>query len=65
MVLFAALTLVGLIEHGFPVWIAILVTLAVMVAGIGHIAGSGMRAPPGLHLLPRAAWEAHITLHPG
>src|SRR5262245_6356221 len=31
MVLFAALTLVGMIEHGAPVWLAILLTLAVMV----------------------------------
>ncbi len=32
MVLFAALTLVGLMEHGMPVWAAIIFTLAVMVA---------------------------------
>jgi branched-chain amino acid transport system permease protein len=32
MVLFAALTLVGLIEHGLPVWLAIVISLAVMVA---------------------------------
>jgi branched-chain amino acid transport system permease protein len=32
MVLFAALTLVGLMEHGAPVWIAIVLTLVVMVA---------------------------------
>ena len=32
MVLFAALTLVGLIEHGVPVIIAIFLTAAVMVA---------------------------------
>ncbi len=32
MVLFAALTLVGLMEHGVPVWAAILFTLGVMVA---------------------------------
>ena len=32
MVLFAALTLVGLIEHGLPVWLAIIASLAVMVA---------------------------------
>jgi branched-chain amino acid transport system permease protein len=30
MVLFAALTLVGLMEHGAPVWLAFLLTLAVM-----------------------------------
>ena len=32
MVLFAALTLVGLIEHGLPIWLAFIVTLAVMAA---------------------------------
>ena len=32
MVLFSALTLVGLIEHGLPVWLAIVITLAAMVA---------------------------------
>ncbi len=32
MVLFSALTLVGLIEHGLPVWLAIVCTVAVMVA---------------------------------
>jgi branched-chain amino acid transport system permease protein len=32
MVLFAALTLVGLMEHGLPVWLAIPATIAVMVA---------------------------------
>lgn len=32
MVLFAALTLVGLIEHGLPIWGALLVTVAVMGA---------------------------------
>ena len=31
MVLFAALTLVGLMEHGVPVWLAIILTMAVMV----------------------------------
>ena len=30
MVLFAALTLVGLMEHGVPVWLAIILTIAVM-----------------------------------
>jgi len=30
MVLFAALTLVGLMEHGAPVWLALILTLAVM-----------------------------------
>jgi branched-chain amino acid transport system permease protein len=32
MVLFAALTLVGLIEHGLPIWAALLGTLVVMAA---------------------------------
>ena len=32
MVLFAALTLVGLMEHGVPVWLALALTMAVMVA---------------------------------
>ena len=32
MVLFAALTLVGLMEHGVPVWLALILTTAVMVA---------------------------------
>jgi branched-chain amino acid transport system permease protein len=32
MVLFAALTLVGLMEHGVPVWLALILTVAVMVA---------------------------------
>jgi branched-chain amino acid transport system permease protein len=31
MVLFAALTLVGLMEHGVPVWLALILTVAVMV----------------------------------
>lgn len=31
MVLFAALTLVGLMEHGVPIWLAILLSLAIMV----------------------------------
>jgi branched-chain amino acid transport system permease protein len=31
MVLFAALTLVGLIEHGLPIWLAMIVTMAIMV----------------------------------
>lgn len=33
------------------------VTLAVMAAGIGHIAGAGAAAPPGVHVLPRPVWE--------
>ena len=32
MVLFAALTLVGLIEHGVPVWLALILTMLVMIA---------------------------------
>jgi branched-chain amino acid transport system permease protein len=36
MVLFAALTLVGLMEHGAPVWIAIVLTLVVMV-GVAYL----------------------------
>ena len=32
MVLFAALTLVGLMEHGVPVWLALIITVVVMVA---------------------------------
>ena len=32
MVLFAALTLVGLMEHGAPVWLALIVTVLVMIA---------------------------------
>jgi branched-chain amino acid transport system permease protein len=31
MVLFAALTLVGLMEHGVPVWLALILTVAVMI----------------------------------
>ena len=31
MVLFAALTLVGLMEHGVPIWLAMILTVAVMV----------------------------------
>src|SRR5437667_12525490 len=31
MVLFAALTLVGLMEHGLPVWLALVITTAVMI----------------------------------
>ncbi len=32
MVLFAALTLVGLIEHGAPIWLALILTMVVMIA---------------------------------
>ncbi|MCH8924600.1 MAG: branched-chain amino acid ABC transporter permease [Proteobacteria bacterium] len=32
MVLFAALTLVGLMEHGAPVWLALILTVMVMIA---------------------------------
>ena len=31
MVLFAALTLVGLMEHGLPVWLALVITTLVMI----------------------------------
>ncbi len=36
------------------------VTLAVMVAGIGHIVGEGVRQKPGVHILPRQVWERVI-----
>ncbi len=32
MVLFSALTLVGLIEHGVPIWLALILTMVVMIA---------------------------------
>jgi adenosylhomocysteinase len=32
------------------------VTLAAMIAGIGHIVGAGQGEAPGVHMLPRAAW---------
>ena len=32
MVLFAALTLVGLMEHGFPIWAALISTIIVLIA---------------------------------
>ena len=32
------------------------VTLAVLVRGIGHIAGDRAPAPPGVHDLPASAW---------
>lgn len=37
------------------------VTLAVMASGIGHIAGAGEGAKPGVHVLPRAVWEPAIA----
>jgi adenosylhomocysteinase len=37
------------------------VTLAVMMAGIRHITHAGMREPPGLHILPRQAWEPFLA----
>ena len=42
-----------------PYWIIGMldVTLAVMATGIGHIVGEGARAPAGVHLLPKSAWE--------
>jgi adenosylhomocysteinase len=33
------------------------VTLATMVAGIGHMVSNGAQTPPGLHLLPREVWQ--------
>jgi adenosylhomocysteinase len=36
------------------------VTMAVLVAGLRHITGSGALERPGLHMLPRAAWEEYI-----
>lgn len=36
------------------------VTLAVMAAGIGYIAGPGAKQPPGLHLLPEKALDISI-----
>lgn len=44
MVLFAALTLVGLIEHGAPVWAAILATLVVMI-GVAYLIERWMLRP--------------------
>ena len=37
------------------------VTIAVLVAGIGHITGPGSLERPGLHLLPRPAWEEAVA----
>jgi adenosylhomocysteinase len=36
------------------------VTLAVMTAAIGHLVGPGSAAAPGVHVLPRAVWEAAV-----
>ena len=36
------------------------VTLAVLISGIGHIAGQGASWSPGIHLLPREVWAAVI-----
>jgi adenosylhomocysteinase len=36
-------------------------TLAIMTAGIGHLAGAGAQAHPGLHPLPRAVWEPYLV----
>jgi adenosylhomocysteinase len=33
------------------------ITLAVMTAGIHYLVTAGSRQPPGVHLLPRSAWE--------
>ena len=46
MALFAALTLVGLMEKfGFPIWLAIIGTIAVMIALAWLIARPGITAP--------------------
>lgn len=34
------------------------VTLATMIAGVGHIVAKGAQTPPGLHILPREVWES-------
>lgn len=36
------------------------VTIAVMTAGIGYIAGAGEKQPPGVHILPRAVWRPYV-----
>lgn len=36
------------------------VTLAIMTAGIGYLAGAGAQAPPGVHTLPREVWEPYL-----
>jgi adenosylhomocysteinase len=44
------------------------VTLATMVAGLGHIVTRGAAAPPGIHLLPRDVWgpvAAEAAAHSG
>src|SRR5215471_5092303 len=41
MVLFAALTLVGLMEHGLPVWLALVITTAVMIGLAFFLEGLG------------------------
>src|SRR4029453_19619947 len=43
MVLFAALTLVGLIERGAPVWLALGLTMAVMVGLAFAVERAGLR----------------------
>ncbi len=35
-------------------------TLAVLVSGIGYIAGPGEQAEPGVHLLPKEVWEPYV-----
>ncbi|MFQ5773070.1 MAG: branched-chain amino acid ABC transporter permease [Kiloniellaceae bacterium] len=44
MVLFAALTLVGLMEHGAPAWLALIITVAVMV-GLAFVVERVMLRP--------------------
>src|ERR671936_162108 len=41
MVLFAALTLVGLMEHGLPVWLALVITAVVMIGLTFFLEGLG------------------------
>lgn len=36
------------------------VTVAVLVAGIGHIAGAGANQPAGIQILPRSVWQSVI-----
>lgn len=36
-------------------------TIAVMTAGIGYIAGAGQKQPPGVHILPPVAWQPYAV----
>lgn len=36
------------------------VTLALMIAGIGHIVGAGAQEPAGVYILPRRVWEPYV-----